>query len=301
MVAHIRIGIVDIGSNAIRFLITETNGLEHRTLESHRLAVRLGQNVFQSGWLTEPAMAATVEAFQKFRGSCDRHHVSKTRAIATAAMRAAKNSTELIERVRHASQFEIDVISGEQEAQLLKLGTETKVDLSEGRSMLVDVGGGSVEVAIVDKGNLQSTASYPLGALRILEQFRDAAPDQFVDRVRTHLKQHLPLDLKTQADRYVAVGGTIECLADLISGTTGSESCSIADLKRQITSLAKLTTDDRITQKGLRPDRADAIVPAGITYLHLAQLANVTSVHVPRTGIKEGLIAETSGRTSKSD
>ncbi len=300
MVEHVRIGIVDMGSNAIRFLITETNGREHRTLESHRLAVRLGENVFQSGLIAESAMAATVDAFRKFRKSCEQNGVRRTRAIATAAMRAAKNGPELIDRVRAASQFEIDVISGEQEAQLLKLGTETRIDLSRGRSLLVDVGGGSVEIVVVDNGNLQSTASHQLGALRMLELFRDADPLQFVELVQAHLQQHLQPHLNAPIDRYAAVGGSIECLADLIRGAAGSESCSIADLERQITSLAKLTTDERIKELGLRPDRADAIVPAGLVYLHLAQLADVTSVHVPRTGVKEGLIAATSGLIGKS-
>ncbi|MGK0303926.1 MAG: exopolyphosphatase/guanosine-5'-triphosphate,3'-diphosphate pyrophosphatase, partial [Planctomycetota bacterium] len=144
MFEHVRIGIVDIGSNAIRFLIAETNGRDYRTVESHRLAVRLGQNVFQTGLIDEPAIAATADAFRKFRKSCDQNGVLRTRAIATAAMRSAKNGHDLIERVRDASQFEIDVISGAQEAQLLKLGIETKIDLSRGKSLLVDVGGGSV-------------------------------------------------------------------------------------------------------------------------------------------------------------
>lgn len=295
MVEHVRIGIVDMGSNAVRFLIAETNGREHRTVESHRLAVRLGKDVFQSGLIDESAMAATVNAFRKFRKSCERNGVTRTRAIATAAMRAAKNGHELIERVRDASQFQIDVISGEQEAELLKAGVETRIDLSQGRSLLVDVGGGSVEVVVVDNGTMQDAASHALGALRMLEMFRDANPSQLAELVKTHLQLQLQPRLNGPIDRYAAVGGNIECLADLISGEAGSESCSTADLERQLTSLAALTTDERIEQLGLRPDRADAIVPAGLVYLHLAQLANVASVHIPRTGVKEGLIAATSG------
>lgn len=307
MVEHVRIGIVDMGSNAVRFLIAETNGREHRTVESHRLAVRLGKNVFQSGLIDESAMAATVNAFRKFRKSCERNGVTRTRVIATAAMRAAKNGKELIERVRAASQFQVDVISGEQEAQLLKAGIETRIDLSQGRSLLVDVGGGSVEIVVVDNragdntdaSTVQSADSHELGALRMLELFRHADRSQFVELVKAHLQQHLRPLFHAPIDRYVAVGGSIESLADLIRGEAGSESCSIADLERQITSLAMLTTDERIEQLGLRPDRADAIVPAGLVYLHLAQLANVTSVHIPRTGVKEGLIAATSGLSDK--
>ena len=295
MVEHVRIGIVDIGSNAIRFLIAETNGREHRTLESHRFPARLGQHVFQSGRIPESTIAATVDTFRKFRQSCEQLGVRRTRAIATAAMRAAKNGDELIARVHDASQFVIEVISGEQEAQLLQLGVATRIDLSHGRSLLVDVGGGSVEVVVIDNGKVTNADSHPLGALRLLEQFRDADPQEFTGLVQAHLQQQLQIPLGSGMDRYVAVGGNIEFLTDLIQGEPNSGSCAVADLEDQIASIAALTIGERTKQRNLRPDRADVIVPAGLIYLHVAKLAKASSVLVPRTGVKEGLIAETSG------
>lgn len=299
MVEHVRIAIVDIGSNAIRFMIAETTGREHRVLESHRLAIRLGQYAFQSGVIPDAAMAAVTDAFRKFRQSCEHNGVESTRAIATAAMRAATNADELIERVRAASDFEIDIISGQQEAHLLKLGIETKLDLSKDTSLLIDVGGGSVEVVAIDGGEVAAASSHPLGGVRLLELLRDTEHSQFVSACRAHLREHLVPDFDPPVERYAAVGGNIECLADLISGTEGTESCQVSDLKQKVLELAALTPKQRIEQFGLRPDRADAIVPAGLVYLHLAKLANVKTVLVPRTGIKEGLIAETSGITSR--
>ena len=160
MIEHIRIGIVDMGSNAVRFMIAEVSGEEQRIIESHRLQVRLGKEVFATGLIPESAIEDTVDAFRRFRASCDQHDVQRCRVVATSAMREASNRDELVRRVADASQFEVDVISGTEEAYLLKLGVETRVDLRSGRSLLVDVGGGSVEIVVVDAGNVESAHSY---------------------------------------------------------------------------------------------------------------------------------------------
>ena len=111
MVEQTRTGIVDMGSNAIRFMIAEASGTEHRIVESHRLAVRLGLPVFQKGKIPAATIADIVDAFRRFRTSCDHQGAQLRRAIATSAMRDARNRDLLVDRVRQASGFEIDVIS----------------------------------------------------------------------------------------------------------------------------------------------------------------------------------------------
>jgi exopolyphosphatase / guanosine-5'-triphosphate,3'-diphosphate pyrophosphatase len=291
-----------MGSNAIRFMIAETTDSGHQTLESYRLPVRLGEAVFRTGRIPEAAIADTVDAFRRFRATCERMGVKRTRAIATSAMRDASNRDVLVHRVQEAAGFDIDVISGTQEAYLLKLGVETKIDLSKGRSLLVDLGGGSVEVVVVEDGNVASANSYRLGALRMLEAFRDSDPSMFVDLMQQHLKglnhrikEHLE---GGKIDRYAAVGGNIDSLADLVSSRIGAnqqdqvDACRLSELKQAVLELATLTPEQRIATYGFRPDRADTILPAGLVYLHLGKLAKAKHVLVPRTGIKEGLLVE---------
>jgi len=302
MMEQTRIGIVDMGSNAIRFMIAEASGTEHRIVESHRLAVRLGLPVFQSGKIPDATIADIVDAFRRFRTSCDHQGAQLRRAIATSAMRDARNRDLLVDRVRQASGFEIDVISGTQEAYLLKLGVETKLDLSQGRSVLVDVGGGSAEVVVVDDGAIASANSYRLGALRMLEQFKDADDEDFVDLMKKHLRgldhriaESLDGD---KIDRYVTVGGNIESLADLVTEQIGHrqknniDACPISELNDVVLELAEMSVDERIERHRLRTDRADAIVPAGIVYTHLGKLARSKHALVPRVGVKEGLLVE---------
>lgn len=304
MVHQHRFGVVDMGSNAVRFLIAEVTAGAIGILENHRLPVRLGRDVFHTGQIPDQALGEVVDAFRRFRASCDRHEVARVRAIATSAMRDARNRDLLLDRVRDASGIEIEVISGTQEAYLLKLAVESKVDLRQGRSLLVDVGGGSVELVLVEDGQVVNADSYRLGALRMLQALRDGDDpgETFVELLHKHLKslEHRIADRfeKGRIDRYVAVGGNIESLADLVEARVpgrradGHESHALDELRREVMDLARLSIDERMAKRGLKPDRADTIVPAGIVYVHLGELAGVARVLVPRVGIKDGLLIE---------
>ncbi|HEX6810846.1 MAG TPA: Ppx/GppA phosphatase family protein [Planctomycetota bacterium] len=299
-----RIGVVDMGSNAIRFMVAETTGGAIGVLENHRLPLRLGRDVFDTGQIPEATMAEVVDAFRRFRATCDRLGVKHVRAMGTSAMRDARNRDLLVDRVRDSSGIEIEVISGTQEAYLLKLGIEKVVDLRQGRSLLVDVGGGSVELVLIEKGQVTSADSYRLGALRMLQALRESESEgeSFVDLMQKHLKslQRRIADRfdSSRIDRYVAVGGNIESLGDLLNARRearrrdGIEVFGIDELKQEVLGLAAMSVSDRIEKRGLKPDRADTIVPAGIVYMRLGELAGVDTMLVPRVGIKEGLLTE---------
>lgn len=299
-----RIGIVDMGSNAIRFLVAEAKGSALAVLESHRLPIRLGREVFHTGQIPDATLADTVDAFRRFRATCDRHGAQRIRAIATSAMRDARNRDLLVDRVRDTCGIEIEVISGTQEAYLLKLGVESRVDVGKGRSLLVDLGGGSVEIVLIENGQVTNAESYRLGALRMLEALRDteAAGETFVDLMQKHMRslERRIVDRFEQSriDRYVAVGGNIESIADLVNARVGArqkdgvEACDLDAVHDEVVHLAGLSVAQRMERHGLRPDRADTIVPAGLVYVRLGELAGVERILVPRVGIKEGLLLE---------
>jgi exopolyphosphatase/guanosine-5'-triphosphate,3'-diphosphate pyrophosphatase len=299
-----RLGIVDMGSNAIRMMVAELGGKALVLLENHRLPLRLGREVFETGQLPEATISAVIDAFRRFRATCDRLGVQHVRAIATSAMREARNREVVIDRVRDATGIEIEVISGTQEAYLLVQAVQARCSLATGRSVLVDVGGGSVEVVVVENGQVVGADSYRLGTLRMLTAFPEAAAngETFVDLLRQHLQgleRRITDRLGTEhIDRYVAVGGNIETLADLL-GKNGSdrraagvEYCQLAALRSETMALAALPYPERMRTRDLKPDRADTIVPAGVVYVRIGELAKVDGVLVPRVGIKDGLLVE---------
>lgn len=301
MAAPPRIGIVDMGSNAIRMMIAELSPTGTSIVENHRLPVRLGRDVFSTGQVPEAVISSVVDAFRRFRTTCDRFEVKQVRAIATSAVREARNRDVLVDRVRSASGIEIEVISGTQEAYLLARAVQTKVDLRRGRSVLVDVGGGSVEVVVVEDGQVIEADSYRLGALRLLSMLPDpkATGESFVELLQRHLRG---LERRISGhfdgeriDRYAAVGGNVESLCDLVGSDAvagGVDRLDLARARDEVLALADLDYEERMQKKGLKPDRADTIVPAGVVYVRIGELAGCSHVLVPRVGIKDGLLAE---------
>src|SRR5262245_56934054 len=160
-----RFGIVDMGSNAIRMMVVEAgSAAQPATLESHRLPLRLGRDVFLTGLIPENTVGEVVDAFRRFRATCERYGVRHVRAIPTAAVREARNRDLLIDRIRDATGIEVEVISGTQEAYLLVKAAQTRIDLAQGRALLTDLGGGSVEVVLIENGQVLAADSYRLGA-----------------------------------------------------------------------------------------------------------------------------------------
>ena len=291
---------MDLGSNAIRLVVGEGRGRGFAVLERERLPVRLGQDAFGTGVVPDRIVAALVDAFTQFRAICDRMAVTKVRAIATAAMREAKNREHVVDEVRRATGFEIEVISGMQEAGLLTRAVQQQVDLGRGRSVLIDVGGGSVEVVLVHAGTVEAADSHPIGSVRLLSVLKEAPEGaSAVDVLRQSLQAVEPQIRQRLAgrgiDRYIGVGGSIENLADLISGgaaaRAGKQSVALDAVRAETDALAALSVAERVAQKGLTHDRADTIVPAGVIYLRIGELAGVDHIYVPRVGIKEGLLA----------
>jgi exopolyphosphatase/guanosine-5'-triphosphate,3'-diphosphate pyrophosphatase len=303
-----RYGVVDVGSNAIRMQVIEVRegGEPHVVLETRREPVRLGQDVFLTGAIPETSIAKAIEALRSFRLACDRWQVRGVRAVATSALREAANRDAILRRLQRETGVHVEVISGTEEAYLLVRGVEARVDLSEGRSMLVDVGGGSVEVTLVENGQIAVSESYRLGAVRLLEALtRDvrgakdadflALLDQYVGSLDRRIAERLG---SGKIDRFVATGGNIETLGDLaaretpLRETDGVESLPRKTLSEWIQRLARLSYAERVEEFGLAPDRADVVLPAAVVYYRLAEVGRVDRLLIPRVGLRDGLVRE---------
>lgn len=301
-----RIGIVDVGSNAVRTRVVEVreDGSE-LTLHEERSAVRVGRNVFVDGTITEATMVAVVDALTRFRGVCDHLDVETVRAVATAAARAARNSEELLRRVR-AIPVPLEIIDGEREAMLLRLAVGRKVDLTCGSNALVDLGAGSLEVVLLEAGRELSAASYPLGSLLLFDALPAAARESLgsellaaIDRLLAERTPPIAAQLAAvQRPRLLAVGGGIDIVCDLeisagrgqqIDGVDAVSADALASWRHQ---LAALEATERTRQFGITPDRADLVVVALSVYAWLLAQTGGDAVLVPRTSLRDGLLAE---------
>ncbi len=295
-----RVGCVDAGSNAIRFLAAEFSGpTEFQSLAYERVPVRLGHQVFLTGQLAPAAMDGAVAAFSSFRDQMEELELDAFRAVATSATREAENGDKLVQWLREETGIELEMISGSEEARLVHLAVASRVDLTGGKWILTDLGGGSVEVSLVDDMGMLWTESHTMGSVRILEELSGAGADargfyKLLSNYVSTLRIPSPAQY-WEPSGFVATGGNIEALAALAGTPTdpnGVARLPTKDLASAIDLLSLLSYQERITELGLREDRADVIFPAAMVYHHLARLAGAEEILVPGVGVKEGILLD---------
>ena len=251
----LRVACVDMGSNAIRFLAAEFTGEnELEVLDGERAPIRLGHGVYLSGRLEAGAMDAAVEALTRFRRRMDSLGIEHYRAVATSAVRESTNRKEFTARVLDESGLRLEAISGSEEARLVHLAVARRIPLGNRMWLLVDLGGGSVEVSLVDQNGTYWSESHTMGSVRLLEELTEAGADP--GRFRRLLAEYISVlkvpDMpeERQLAGYVATGGNIETLAKL-GGFPDELSVShlpVDTLRTIIEQLARLSYRERVDQ-----------------------------------------------------
>lgn len=298
-----RVAAIDVGSNAIRYVIAEVSKSgTYLEVESERVGVRLGKDVFtKSRTLTAATMDAGVGALSRIRRRIDDLGIAHYRAIATSAVRESRNGGEFVERVRRESGIHLETISGSEEAQLVWLAVNGRMNLSDSRWFLMDLGGGSVEVSVVDREGILWTESHTLGSVRLLQAFAENGVRLSGEDYRELLERYVhTLKVPRAVAEWkpagaIATGGNIETLADLAKAPRDRKGVAVlrlSALRKVIEKLAGLTFEERISKLGLREDRADVILPAAVVYERVAELAGASEILVPRIGVKEGLVLD---------
>jgi len=294
------IAAIDVGSNAIRLLIGKVDGNNQMdALESLRVPVRLGKDTFQSGIISEASMQETVNAFSTFQKVIHDYGVSLYRAVSTSAMREAVNQEILVERILQATGIQVDVISGEEEARLIHLAVSKAIDLQKYIALLVDIGGGSMETTLSVNGNIVFAESYKIGAVRLLGQLKQ--PDKpgisFEELVRDFIESPRRRIQKILQDQpvnlLVCTGGNVETLGELAHKLflrRSNQAISLKDLEMLIQRLENTSYEDRINQLGLRPDRADVILPAAILLKAVADETHQSEISIPHVSLKDGVL-----------
>ena len=306
----LKISAIDVGSNAMRMVVGEVDeSWRVNTIENIRLPVRLGQDVFSQGYLEEKTIQQTEEAFLHFKHVADSFNVHRMRAIATSAAREATNGDLLIDRVLRTSGIEIEIISGDEEAHLIHAAVAHTLELKDRRTLLIDIGGGSVEVTISTGRNIISTDSYNLGTVRLLEKLdtKEKSKHPFGKLVREYAeaaRYRIERDLGDEKIQICAgTGGNVEEIGRLRQKLFKAESAhfvTLEELEQLIERLDKLSYEERIHKLKLRPDRADVILPASIVLHLIASEAGVKQIAIPNVGLKDGILLDIAEELSKS-
>jgi exopolyphosphatase/guanosine-5'-triphosphate,3'-diphosphate pyrophosphatase len=293
---------IDVGSNAIRLVIGNVDADRTITvIESIRESVRLGEDVFAHGSISDANIERAAEVFRKFRGLIDTHGAKWVRAVSTSACREALNRELFVDRIAQTSDIELTVIGEEEEARLIYLAVADRVPLKGKVAMLVDIGGGSTEVTLVSGGQILATESFKMGSVRLLQLLRDSRRGErefhqllreYLDSTHRKIKKELGNE---RIELCVGTGGNIEVLGDLRREVLKKERDSVLpmdDLDDLVKRLQNLSYEERVRELGLRPDRADVIVPASMILQKIVKQAGVREVVIPRVGLKDGLLID---------
>lgn len=293
---------IDIGSNAMRLRIASVGEDGHiKPLFAHREAVRLGADAFSSGVLRDETIARTEEAFDRFRAILNRYPVERLRATGTSALREAANGDRLIDRIRKRFGITIEVIPGEEEGRLIHQAIYQRLpDLRKQRVLLIDVGGGSVEITLCVRGTIVALESFRMGTVRLLNLFHAADdPDAFhhllheyIAAMRAKVRQEIA---GRRIDCCVGTGGNLETMADLavsLLERDRNNRLDYAALDQLGERLEALSCAERIERLGLRPDRADVIVPAVLVVKSVMELVGDVPLLVPGVGLAEGVLVD---------
>lgn len=300
-----RIAIIDMGSNTARVIVmSAVAGYTYRLEDEIREVVRLRQGMTHQG-LSDEAMARAIFTLRLFKRFCDSLNVDVIIPTTTAAVREAANGAIFVERVRREVGLSLQVLDGDQEAYYGTIGVLNEVPVVDG--LVLDVGGGSAQLSLVQGRQFRQGESLPLGALALTEQFlsSDPATQKQVDAVQTEIEQQLSrLSWLKKAGQknngsMVGLGGTIRNLAKIEAArqnyplnTLHGFSLSRDSVEQSIDLFRELPLSKRQNISGLKSDRADIILPGAMVVLTVMKQLQMEQLTISTNGLREGLFCE---------
>ena len=305
-----RFGAIDVGSNSIRLLVAEYDPLAGLTvIDEVKDQPRLAQGLAATGMLDATAMARALETLRRMREVCQRRGVKKIAAVATSAVREAKNGREFVRLVREQLDIPLRIIDGDKEAQLSFRSVAHHFRLDAGRSVIADIGGGSLELIASMKGLIEQKVSLPFGAVRLTETHltdkRD--PRKSVSDLRAMVRKQFRKTLslrKWQAQTVIGSGGSFTNLGRMVVARRGvpasdavhGVSVTVSEVEQLLEWLETMNPERRKQVAGLSPQRADIILAGLAVLVELLERVDAREVIVSAYGLREGLLLEMVGK-----
>ena len=304
--AESRIAAIDIGSNSIRQIVADVgpNGAI-RVLDEMKAAPRLAAGLDETGVISEEATERAIEALVRMATLARQLGAKRIEAVATSAVRDATNGAAFLTRVRQETGLKPRVLEGEEEARLAFRSALAHFELGRGRAVVVDIGGGSAELALSAEGLVERLITFPFGAVRLTERFlRDGVTPKGLKKLRKHVRTEIRAALPVRDWRgadVIGSGGTFTNLAGIYlarQGMRAARSVHGTRIPRQdvndiLELLAGMPVEERLAVPGLNAGRADIIVAGLAVLAEVLDRVEPDEVAVSAFGIREGLLLET--------
>jgi len=279
---------IDIGSNAMRLLISnivEQEGKEPQFNKSSlvRVPIRLGQDAFTVGEITEDNISRMVDAMKAYKLLMKVHGVERYMACATSAMREAYNAAEVVETIEREADIKIDIIDGKKEAAIIAATDLHEFIKPDQTYLFVDVGGGSTEFSLFANGKIVASKSFKNGTVRLLNNMVNEVVWQEIEKwIKAVTEEYDTVTL-------IGSGGNINKLFKM-SGKKQDKPLSYFYVNAQYQFLNNTSYEQRISDLGLNPDRADVIIYAARIYLNAMKWSGARNIYVPKIGLSDGIV-----------
>ena len=302
-----RVAAIDIGTNSVHMLVVRVReDLSFEVIDREKAMVRLGAGGLDGKALTADAMHAALQALVKFKRLAQARQVDTILAAATSATREARNGGEFLSRIEQETGIRARVITGAEEARLIHQAAVYGVDVSSGRAVVVDIGGGSVEITLGTGSNIQFARSFKLGVIRLTERFVRSDPlsnrdeRRMVKHVHDEIDRYCSQITAAGFDRVIGTSGTILSLGAVAStlsrGTLPSELRNLRVTAKQIHRLRKtslrLDLEQRLLLPGLDPRRADLMVAGAVLLDTILRRLGTEELTLCDLALREGLVLD---------
>jgi exopolyphosphatase / guanosine-5'-triphosphate,3'-diphosphate pyrophosphatase len=291
---------VDAGSNAIRAAVARVSSLSEITeVATERWPVRLGHNVFTKRRLDNATMARAVRTFKHFRAMMRLHDIQIYRAVATSAIREAENGDALVAKILRESGIRLEAIDSAEEARLVRRAVRAVLGPLEPR-LVVDLGGGSLEISLLREWHVEQSFALPIGTVRLMESMKLTGmvdEDQFErlrHRILSVIQSAWPNPPNLSRNIAVFCGGNAELLARVAPGPRyrGVPSIHVRLLRDQAWEILRRDVPARMRKFHVRRDRAEVMGIAAVVFLCLAEHARLDTILVPAVGVREGILCD---------
>ncbi len=297
---------IDIGTNSVHMIVVRVRpDLSYEVIDSEKAMVRLGAGGLDGRELTTEAMDAALQALTRFKRLAVAHQVDEILAAATSAVREARNGGEFLARIEEATGIRAGVIPGAEEARLIHQAAVYGVDVGSGRAVVIDIGGGSVEITLGTGTAVHAARSFKLGVIRLTERF--VKSDPLSDRDEDRLNKHILDEIGGYCDELVAAGfdrvigtsGTILSLGAMavtVGGILPSEVRNLRVPAKQIRRLRKdlvgLGLVERRELPGMDPRRADLDVAGSVLLDAILKRLGADELTLCDLALRDGLVLD---------
>lgn len=285
---------IDIGSNAVRLFIADI--IEHdgptqfKKSELVRVPIRLGADSFLNQEISKTNIKRLIDAMKAFRLLMNVNGVTVYKACATSAMREASNAAIVVQKVLDQAKIQIDIIDGQTEAKIIAATDLNEILDAKKVYLYVDVGGGSTEFSIFEGSKKILSKSFKIGTVRLInDKVSKDTWDALKIWIKTHTKPYKALTL-------LGSGGNINKLFKM-SNKKPLSVLNLSYLEHKLEEFSELSYEERILELGLKPDRADVILPATHLFLKAMKWSNAKALLVPKIGLSDGIVKSIYAKT----